>query len=109
MSKEISKTAFGIGITAIFESQVFPFMLSSAFTARTAVQKEQQVDQVKTDVLISTGINEGFSILLSLLLNDMGTFIFGTIFAIVLLLIYEWRGNLLGATNTNTNTSTTGQ
>jgi len=92
---EISKTAFGIGIVAIFESQVFPFMLSSAFTARTIVHEKAEVKSVKEDVLISVLISEGFSILLGCLLKDVGTIIFGSIFGILLMLIYEWRGSLI--------------
>jgi len=30
------KTAIGIGITAIYESQIFPFMLSSAFSVSSS-------------------------------------------------------------------------
>ena len=30
----------GIGFTLLFESQIFPFMLSSAFTCRTIVQEK---------------------------------------------------------------------
>ena len=97
--KEISSTAFGIGITAIFESQIFPFMLSSAFTARTIAQEKQQVQDVKQDVMISMLISEGFSVLMSLLLNDSGTMIFGTLFAIMLVAVYEWRGDLLSTTS----------
>lgn len=95
MEQKLSNSAFGIGITAIFESQIFPFMLSSAFTARTAVHNQNQVDDVKTDIWISVAISEVFSIIMSFLLKDTATFVFGSVFAFALLLIYRWRGNLL--------------
>jgi len=74
-------------------------MLSSAFTARTIVQEKQQVQDVKQDVMISMLISEGFSVLMSLLLNDSGTMIFGTLFAVMLVAVYEWRGDLLSTTS----------
>lgn len=95
MSKGKLDTAIGIGTTAIFESQIFPFMLSSAFTARTAVHEQNQVNEVKVDMGISVAISEAFSILMSILLEDIPTFIFGSIFAFALYLIYMWRGQLL--------------
>ena len=43
----------GIGFTLLFESQIFPFMLSSAFTCRTIVQEKGQQKEVNEDVLIA--------------------------------------------------------
>ena len=93
--QNISKTAFGVGIVAIFESQIFPFMLSSAFTARTIVHEKQEESEVKTDIYISVLISEAFSIFLGMLLKDVGTVAFGTVFGLLLLFIYEWRGDLI--------------
>jgi len=92
---EISKTAFGIGIISIFESQVFPFMLSSAFTARTAVKNNNQEDKVKDDIVWAVGISIAFSILLAYLINDWASGIYGILFAILLMAVYEYRGELI--------------
>lgn len=92
---DVSSRAFGVGITAIFESQVFPFMLSSTHTARTHVKDSNDTEAVKTDVWIAVGISISFSIFMALLLNDWFTGIFGTVFAFILLEIYEIRGELI--------------
>lgn len=92
---DISKRAFGSGIVAIFESQVFPFMLSSAFTARTIVQEKDQVAQVQTDIWYAVGISVAFSVFMAILLDDWFTGIFGIIFGFVLLIVYEVRGELI--------------
>jgi len=92
---EISKTAFGIGIISIFESQVFPFMLSSAFTARTVVKEKDQEDEVKDDIIWAVGISIAFSLLLAYLLNDWASGIYGILFAILLMAVYEYRGELI--------------
>jgi hypothetical protein len=36
---EIEKSAIGLGLSFVLTSQIYPFMLSSAFTARTAVHE----------------------------------------------------------------------
>ena len=92
---EISKEAFGVGITAIFESQVFPFMLSSAHTARTHVKDSNDTEAVKTDIWIAVGISVAFSALMAVLLHDLFTGFFGTVFAFILLAVYEIRGELI--------------
>ena len=92
---DINKEAFGIGITAIFESQVFPFMLSSAFTARTIVQEKDDVDGVKTDIWIAVAISLGFSGLMAYVLKSFSTLAFGTAFGFLLLWVYEKRGMLI--------------
>lgn len=92
---DINKSAFGIGITAIFESQVFPFMLSSAFTARTIVQEKNQVEAVKNDIWYAVGISLAFSMFMAILLKDLATGMFGTVFAIILMYIYMMRGELI--------------
>ena len=89
------KTAIGIGITAIYESQIFPFMLSSAFTARTMVKEKDQVDEVKKDLEISVALSIGFSLLMAYLLTDVYTAVFGMIFALLLYYVYIKRGELL--------------
>lgn len=91
----ITKDAFGIGITAIFESQIFPFMLSSAFTARTIVQEKDDVPEVKKDIWIAVAISVGFSILMGAMLKSFKTLTFGTAFGFLLLWVYEKRGLLI--------------
>ena len=54
----------GIGFVLLFESQIFPFMLSSAFTARTIVQEKDQVAEVNEDVLIAVAFSIAFSLLM---------------------------------------------
>ena len=95
MNGKSLNTGLGVGMTALFESQVFPFMLSSAFTARTVVKEKDQVAEVKTDVWIAVGISVMFSAGMAFLLSDWITFLFGTLFAFVLLGVYEIRGELI--------------
>lgn len=83
------------GFILLFESSIFPFMLSSAFTARTIVQEKDEVDSVQTDVWIAVG----FSILMSLI---MGYFFksplasgIGIATGIAIALTYEIRGELI--------------
>ncbi len=92
---KLTNTALGVGLVTLYESEIFPFMLSSAFTARTAVKNNNQSEEVKTDVWIAVGLGIAFSMLMAWLLNDIWTGIYGTVFAFVLLMIYEWRGELL--------------
>jgi hypothetical protein len=92
---EITKEAFGVGLISIFEAQVFPFMLSSTHTARTHVRESHDTEEVKTDIWYAVGISIAFSFLLAYLLKDWTTGIYGTIFALLLMYIYEMRGELI--------------
>ena len=85
----------GIGLTLLFESQIYPFMLSSAFTARTIVHEKNQVDDVKTDINISIGLSIIFSIIMGAFFKDYVVAIVGSVFAFVLAYIYEIRGMLI--------------
>ena len=91
----INSTGVGVGLSLIFSSQVFPFMLSSAFTARTVVQEKDQVDEVVTDAWIATGISIAFAVMLSFFMNDWLIALIGSIFAFVLFAVYMKRGELL--------------
>ena len=92
---DVSREAFGTGIIAIFEAQVFPFMLSSAHTARTHVKDSNDTEAVKTDIWVAVGISVAFSIFMAILLRDLFSGIFGTVFAFILLAVYEVRGELI--------------
>lgn len=92
---DISRAAFGDGIIAIFDTQVFPFMLSSAFTARTIVQEKDQVAEVQTDIWYAVSISVAFGIFMAILLHDLFVASFGIVFPFILLIIYEVRGELI--------------
>ena len=96
MLSQPTKSALGIGFTAIYESQIFPFMLSSAFTTRTIVHEKNQTAEVRKDLYISVALSIGFSLLMSFLLNDIATAIFGILFSLILYYVYIKRGNLDG-------------
>ena len=85
-------TAIGFMFALRFESQIFPFMLSSAFTARTAVPATGQTAEVKTDLQISLAFSIGASVLIGSLLKNWPTIIFGTVFGFVLYYTYLARG-----------------
>ena len=85
----------GIGLTLLFESQIYPFMLSSAFTARTIVHEKNQVDDVKTDINISIALSIVFSVMMGAFFHDIVVTIIGSLFAFVLAYIYEIRGYLI--------------
>ena len=99
MNGQELKTGLGIGLTSIFESQIFPFMLSSTFTARTIVQEKGEVDEVKKDIWIAVGFSLTFSGVLAYLLSDFITGLWGTALSFIMLFVYEWRGNLLNSGN----------
>ncbi len=88
-------TGLGIGFTLLFESQIFPFMLSSAFTARTIVKEKDQVKDVQIDVGIATALSIGFSLMMSYFLHNTLIALIGTILGIGIAVIYELRGELL--------------
>ena len=85
----------GIGFTLLFESQIFPFMLSSAFTCRTIVQEKGQQKEVNEDVLIAVGFSIAFSLVMSYFFKDYVIALVGTIVGIALALTYELRGELI--------------
>lgn len=88
------KSAIGIGLSLVFEAQIFPFLLSSAFTSRTLVKEKNDQENVIKDLYISLFLSIGFSLLMSLFLRDFLTFVIGSGFAIILFKIYLKRGCL---------------
>ena len=95
MASANTNRGIGLGLVLIFESQIFPFMLSSAFTARTIVQEKGQVSEVQEDVIISVILSIAFSILLGYYFHDWMITLIGSIFGFVIATVYEIRGELI--------------
>lgn len=91
----VNATGVGVGLSLIFSSQVFPFMLSSAFTARTIVKQKGQVEKVQHDALIATGVSIAFAVVLAYFMHDWLIAGIGTAFAFILFWLYMDRGELL--------------
>lgn len=94
MTENKYNEALGIGLSLLFESQTFPFLLSSAFTARTIVQDKDQQEEVIIDAWVAVGISIAFTVIMSYFLHSTLTLIVGTIFAFVFFSIYMIRGEL---------------
>lgn len=88
------KSAIGIGFVTIAESQIFPFLLSSAFTARTVVKEKDQVKEVQTDLWIALAMSVGFALFMGWMLRDAPTVIFGVVLGFLMYYIYVTRGEL---------------
>lgn len=88
------ETAIGIGILAIAEEHLFTFLLSSPFTARNIVKEKNDTKMVMEDLLISFSLSIAFTILLFALTKNLAILIFGIAFAILLMVIYDVRGEL---------------
>ena len=92
----MDKTPLGIAVTALFETQFLPFMLSSATTARTLVKEKNQTEEVQKDLFITLWVSFGFSILMAVLLKDSWTAVFGITLGTLLDYLYTRRGDLPG-------------
>jgi len=90
-----TKSAIGLGLSFVLTSQIYPFMLSSAFTARTAVHEKDQIKNVIEDAEISLFISIVSTLILAYLLKDIITAVGGVIFAVSLFFIYLERGDLI--------------
>jgi len=90
-----TKSAIGLGLSFVLTSQIYPFMLSSAFTARTMVHEKDQIKTVLEDAEISLLISVTSTLILAYLLKDLITAIGGVIFAVGLFIIYLERGDLI--------------
>ena len=88
------KTGLGVGLSFVLSSQIFPFMLSSAFTSRTIVHEKGETDSVRTDLLIALGLSALSALVLAFLLQDLLTAILGTAFSVLLFELYLYRGGL---------------
>ena len=94
---EIKNINEGLGIALMFvlDSQIYPFMLSSTFTARTVVKEKQQQEEVKKDLWISLLLSTFADIIIGYFIRSWKATTIGTAFSLLLFLIYEWRGDLL--------------
>ena len=90
-----TKSAIGLGLSFVLIGQIYPFMLSSAFTARTAVREKDQIKNVLEDAEISLFISIVSTLILAYLLHDILTAVGGVIFAVSLFVIYLERGDLI--------------
>ena len=91
----INATGVGVGLSMIFSSQVYPFFLSSAFTARTIVKQKDQVEEVRKDSWYALGVSTAFALMLAHWMHDWVIAVVGTAFAFALFALYMWRGELL--------------
>jgi hypothetical protein len=88
-------TGLGIALSFVLSSQLYPFMLSSAFTARSIVKEKSQTSEVKTDMLWAFGLSViSTGVIAYYLGNDWKIFAVGSIFAFALLSIYSYRGDI---------------
>ena len=91
------KYSRGIGIALCFvlDSQIFPFMLSSAFTARTIVHEKDEVASVETDLNWALILSIASSLVIGYFMGgDWVISLVGGIFGLVLYSIYIVRGEL---------------
>jgi len=92
---DLTKSGIGLGLSFVLSSQIYPFMLSSAFTARTLVHEKDQTQEVIEDVDIALILSVAASLVLSFFLHDWITAIGGTLFSFILFYIYLDRGDLM--------------
>ena len=65
------KSALGLGISFLITSQIYPFMLSSAFTTRTIVKEKNQEKDVQKDLAISFILSVTSTLAIAYLLQDL--------------------------------------
>lgn len=94
---ELWSTGVIIALEFVLTSQIYPFMLSSAFTARTIVKEKGQVPDVKTDILWALILSIGAFLVLYGFTQDWIALLAGSLFSVVLFIVYEIRGELLDA------------
>ena len=97
MASDRSIAALSVLMIFLLESSIFPFMLSSAFTARTIVKDTGQAAEVRTDLWIALGLSVAASIIAGVITNGVvGEYITiaGIAFGFVLTELYLWRGDL---------------
>lgn len=93
-----AQTGIGIAMSFILTSQIYPFMLSSAFTARTIVQEKNQVDEVLTDMTWALGLSIASTAVIAYFMHDdWKIFVIGSVFSTVLYLVYMYRGQMMNA------------
>jgi Ca2+/Na+ antiporter len=95
--KAVNRYSRGVGIALSFvlASQIFPFMLSSAFTARTIVHEKDEVASVETDLNWALILSIASSLVIGYFMGgDWVISLVGGIFGLVLYSIYIVRGEL---------------
>jgi hypothetical protein len=85
----------GIGLMFVLDSQIYPFMLSSTFTARTIVKEKGQKEEVKKDLEISLILSSVGNLIIGYFLKSWKATLVGLLFSLTLYFIYLWRGELL--------------
>jgi hypothetical protein len=90
-----ARRGIGIALAFVLNSQLYPFMLSSAFTARTIVHEKDDVDGVMTDLTWAFVLSVAADLIIAYFLGgDWIVAIAGGGFALALYLVYTVRGNL---------------
>ncbi len=84
------RDGLGIGFTTIAEGGLFPFFLSSVYTARNYGWQDQQ--EVEFDILWSFVLSVIVSVILAYYLRSTITFLWGVAFGAVLSALYMVRG-----------------
>ncbi len=85
----------GIALTFVLGSQIYPFMLSSAFTARTIVQEKNQVQEVITDMKWAFVLDSIASLIIAYFMHeDWVIAAFGVGFGTLLFIVYLIRGQI---------------
>ncbi len=88
-------TGLGIALMFVLDSQIYPFMLSSTFTARTVVKEKQQEEEVKKDLQISLMLSTAGDLVIGYFIRSWKAAAIGFLFSVVLYFVYLWRGDLL--------------
>jgi len=87
------RDGMGIGFVTIAEGTVFPFMLSSAYTARN--YGDQDAHEIEVDLLWAFAISVITSAILAYFLRSAITFVYAVGLGVGLSLLYMLRGGLI--------------
>lgn len=89
------RDGMGIGFTTIAEGGLYPFFLSSAFSARNFVMGSNDAVNVEIDILWSFLLSVIVSVVIGYYLQSTITIVWGIAFGVTLSLLYLLRGGLL--------------
>ena len=90
------KTAIGVGLSFVLTSQLYPLLLSSPFTVRTLGKERNETKNIIVDSILAFIVSVIATLYLSYLLQDKITAISGIIFALAMLILYLYRGGIIG-------------
>ncbi len=90
------KTAIGVGLSFVLTSQLYPLLLSSPFTVRTLGKERNETMNIIVDSILAFIVSVIATLYLSYLLQDRITAISGIIFALAMLILYLYRGGIIG-------------